>query len=136
IGDSGDRPLLESNFGHWLAAAARPPIDTPSTPAINFQRDNDMGDAPRNGGATRGDRERPNSRGRSASELPGKYPPRLPVSAPLSQKGAATEFGAPRVLTCGFPAARPVVNVPRGTSADFRMTNVRISRATGASPAA
>jgi hypothetical protein len=42
-GASGDRPLLVSNFGHWLAAAASPPIDTPSTPAINFQRDNDMG---------------------------------------------------------------------------------------------
>src|SRR5262249_54466043 len=32
---------FDSVFGHWLAAA-NPPSDTPSTPAMIFHRDNDM----------------------------------------------------------------------------------------------
>jgi hypothetical protein len=38
----GGADLFASDFGHWPAIAARPPSDTPSTPAIIFQRDNDM----------------------------------------------------------------------------------------------
>jgi hypothetical protein len=43
-GVSGWRPFVLSSFGHWLAAAARPPIETPKTPAIIFQRDIVMGE--------------------------------------------------------------------------------------------
>jgi hypothetical protein len=37
----GGLPFDASDFGHW-ATAARPPSDTPSTPANIFQRDNVM----------------------------------------------------------------------------------------------
>jgi hypothetical protein len=42
ISIGGGLPLVGSLLGHWPAIAARPPSDTPSTPAIIFQRDNDM----------------------------------------------------------------------------------------------
>jgi len=46
--------FAESDFGHWPVTAARPPSDTPSTPAISFHRDKNMVWGLRTSGADRG----------------------------------------------------------------------------------